>query len=158
MARVLVLAAALPSALSGNPVPFTLSYTAMRVPLVLQWIRAARDDSIHRRFATRYAIGIVTAQMVWLLALAVPAPTQWAVWGMAIAIDLLTPMWATRATPDRVFNAGHIAERYGLFTLIVLGETILAVSVGARDALDGGALDLTTLIICGSALAVAFGV
>lgn len=158
MAGILVLAAALPAAFDGNPVPFTLAYTAMRVPLVLQWLRAARDDAAHRWFALRYAYGIMTAQAMWLIALVTPAPGRWAVWGAAIAADLLTPIWATKAAPGRVFHAGHIAERYGLFTLIVLGETILAVSVGARDVIDGGGLDVDTVVICASALTVAFGV
>lgn len=158
MAGVLVVASSIPSALAGNPVPFTLAYTAMRVPLVLQWIRAARQDVAHRRFATRYAVGIVVAQAIWLSALAVPAPARLGVWALAIAVDLLTPIWATRVAPGRVFHAGHIAERYGLFTLIVLGETILAVAIGARDVIDAGVLDIGTVIICGTALTVAFGI
>lgn len=158
MAGVLVVASAIPSALAGNPVPFTLAYTAMRVPLVLQWIRAARQDAAHRRFATRYAVGIVVAQSIWLAALAVPAPTRWGVWALAIVVDLLTPIWATRVAPGRVFHAGHIAERYGLFTLIVLGETILAVAIGAREVIDASVLDLDTVVICITALVVAFGI
>jgi low temperature requirement protein LtrA len=158
MAGVLVVASSIPSALAGNPVPFTLAYTAMRVPLVLQWIRAARQDVAHRRFATRYAVGIVVAQAIWLSALAVPAPARLGVWALAIVVDLLTPIWATRVAPGRVFHAGHIAERYGLFTLIVLGETILAVAIGARDVIDAGVLNIGTVIICGTALTVAFGI
>lgn len=158
MAGVLVVASSIPSALAGNPVPFTLAYTAMRVPLVLQWIRAARQDAAHRRFATRYAVGIVVAQSIWLAALAVPSPARWAVWALAIVVDLLTPIWATRVAPGRVFHASHIAERYGLFTLIVLGETILAVAIGAGDVIDAGVLDIGTVIISGTALTVAFGI
>ena len=158
MAGVLVLAASVPSLQSGNPVPFTLAYTAMRVPLVIQWLRAARDDVGYRRFALRYAIGIVAAQGVWLLALAVPTPGRWAVWGTALALELLTPIWSTRVSPERAFHAGHIAERYGLFTIIVLGESILSVSIGIRDALDVGSIDTATVAICASALVAAFGV
>jgi low temperature requirement protein LtrA len=158
MAGVLAVASAIPSALSGDPVPFTIAYAAMRVPLVLQWIRAARGDVAHRRFATRYAVGIVLAQSIWLVALAVPTPARWGVWVLAIGADLLTPIWATRVAPGRVFHAGHIAERYGLFALIVLGETILAVTNGAREVIDAGVVDVGTVIICITALTVAFGI
>ena len=158
MAGVLVLAAALPAALEGNVVPFTLAYTAMRLPLVVQWLRAARDDEANRAFALRYVYGIIGAQCLWLLALAVPMPWRIGVWALALSADLLTPIWATRVAAGRVFHAGHIAERYGLFTLIVLGETILAVSVGARDVIAAGTLDLATVAMCAAALVTAFSV
>lgn len=158
MAGVLVLAAAIPAALDGNVVPFTLAYTAMRLPLVCQWLRAARDDEANRAFALRYVYGIVGAQSLWLLALAFPMPWRVSVWAFALAADLMTPIWATRAAPGRVFHAGHIAERYGLFTLIVLGESILAASVGARDVIAAGTLDVATVTMCTAALVTAFGV
>lgn len=158
MGGVLVLAAALPVALDGNVVPFTLAYTAMRLPLIAQWLRAARDDPEHRSFALRYVYGIIGAQSLWLIALAFPMPTRVGVWVLALAADLLTPIWATRVAPGRVFHAGHIAERYGLFTLIVLGETILAVSIGARDVIAGGSLDGATITLCAAALITAFAI
>lgn len=158
MAGVLVLAAAIPAALDGNVVPFTLAYTAMRLPLVCQWLRAARDDEANRAFALRYVYGITGAQSLWLIALAFPMPTRVGVWVLALAADLLTPIWATRVAPGRVFHAGHIAERYGLFTLIVLGETILAVSIGARDVIAGGSLDGATGTLCSAALITAFAI
>lgn len=158
MAGVLALAASIPSAVAGNPVPFTLAYTAMRIPLVLQWLRAARDDPAHRSFALRYVIGILAAQVAWLTALAVPAPARWGVWGIALLLELITPIWATRRAPGRVFHAGHIAERYGLFTIIVLGESILAVAVGLRDVIDRGGLDLSIVLVCCSALVMCFAI
>lgn len=158
MAGVLVLAAAIPAAVEGNVVPFTLAYTAMRLPLLVQWLRAARDDAAHRAFALRYVYGILCAQSAWLLALAIPMPWRIAVWVAALALDLLTPIWATRVAPGRVFHAGHIAERYGLFTLIVIGESILAVSVGARDVIAAGSLDASTVAVCAAALVAAFSI
>jgi low temperature requirement protein LtrA len=55
-----------------------------------------------------------------------------------------------------VFHPGHIAERYGLFTIIVLGETILAVTVGLRDALDGEGEIGAAPVIVTAALVIAF--
>lgn len=158
MGGVLVLAASLPAALDGNFVPFTLAYTAMRLPLIAQWLRAALDDKEHRAFALRYVYGIIGAQSLWLIALAFPMPVRIGVWVLALTADLLTPVWATRVAPVRAFHAGHIAERYGLFTLIVLGETILAVSIGARDVIAAGSLDLVTITLCAAALITAFAI
>ena len=60
-----------------------------------------------------------------------PEPTRFAVWALALVIDLATPILAWRALPGAtVAHAAHIAERFGLFTLIVLGETVVAVAVG----------------------------
>jgi low temperature requirement protein LtrA len=47
---------------------------------------------------------------------------------------MATPVVAVLAIPERRFDAGHIRERYGLFTIIVLGESIVAVVAGTRDA------------------------
>jgi len=85
-------------------------------------------------------------------------PWRIAVWVAELALDLLTPIWATRVAPGRVFHAGHIAERYGLFTLIVIGESILAVSVGARDVIAAGSLDTSTVAVCAAALVAAFSI
>lgn len=156
MGGVLVLAACVPAAFAGDVLPFTLAYTAMRLPLVAHWWRAARSDAAHRTFAMRYAVGAVAAQSIWLLALAVPAPGRYVVWLVALLVDLGTPPLAVRAAPDRVFHPGHIAERYGLFTIIVLGETVLAVTVGLRDSLDVGRIGADVVLVTGSALVVAF--
>lgn len=158
MAGVLVVAAALPSAAEGRLMPVTLAYTAMRLPLIVQWLRAAHHDKVHRRFTLRYTTGSIVAQCLWLLGMTVPTPARVAVWAFALGTDLLTPVLATKVAPGRVFHAGHIAERYGLFALIVLGETILSVSMGIRDIIRAGSLNAETVVICASALITAFGV
>lgn len=156
MLGVLAVAATVPAAFAGDVTAFTVAYTLMRLPLVVQWLRAAHDDPAHRAFALRYAGGTVLAQALWLGALAVPAPGRLAVWALALAVDLGTPMLAVRAAPGRVFHPEHVAERYGLFTIIVLGETILAVSVGIRDSLAVDQLLAEGLLIASAALLMAF--
>jgi hypothetical protein len=49
--------------------------------------------------------------------------------------ELLVPLWAERASPTN-WHPHHIAERYGLFTLIVLGESVLAATIAIQSALD----------------------
>lgn len=157
MGGVLAVAAAIPTAWEGDLLPFSLAYAAMRLPLVAQWIRSARDDSAHRAFAVTYAGGSVLAQVLWVAGAARPSAATAAFFAAALATELATPVLAVRRSPDRVFHPGHIAERYGLFTIIVLGETILAVSVGLREALDGeGELGSAPVIVV-AALAIAFG-
>lgn len=156
MGGVLAVAAAVPAAWEGELLAFALAYAVMRLPLVLQWLRSARDDALHRGFALTYAVGSVLAQVLWVVGALAPTAAGAVVFVVALATELTTPVLAVRRSPDRVFHPGHIAERYGLFTIIVLGETILAVSVGLRDTLDGdGDLGAAPAVVT-AALVIAF--
>ncbi len=157
MGGVLAVAAAIPAAWEGELLPFSLAYAAMRLPLVAQWVRSARDDSAHRAFALTYACGSVLAQGLWVAGAALASAATAAFFVAALATELATPVLAVTRSPDRVFHPGHIAERYGLFTIIVLGETVLAVSVGLRETLDGeGGLGSAPIVVV-AALVIAFG-
>ncbi|MBL8930567.1 MAG: low temperature requirement protein A [Kineosporiaceae bacterium] len=156
MAGVLAVAATIPAAVEGHMGAFTLAYTLMRLPLIVQWLRSARDDATHRGFALTYATGSVVAQLVWITGLAADGAARWAVYVVALTVELLTPVLAVRRSPDRVFHPGHIAERYGLFTLIVLGETLLAVTVGLRDAVEGATSTPAAVVLTGPVLVIAF--
>jgi low temperature requirement protein LtrA len=157
MGGVLAVAAAVPSAVDGDLLAFAVAYALMRLPLVLQWLRAAHDDPAHRAFALTYAVGSVLAQVLWLGGAAAHGAPRWAAFVVALGVELATPVLAVRRSPDRVFHPGHIAERYGLFTIIVLGETILAVSVGLQEVLAGDGDDARAAVVVGAALVLAFG-
>jgi low temperature requirement protein LtrA len=156
MAGVLAVAATAHRAAVGEVVPFALAYTAMRVPLVLQWLRAARHDPAHRRFATTYATGLAGAQVLWVLGALLSGPLMAVVFLLALVTDLLTPVLAVHRAPGPVFHAGHIAERYGLFTLIVLGETVLAVTLGLQETVEGEVALRSAVPIVVAALVVVF--
>lgn len=156
MAGILAVAAAVPAAANGHLVPFALAYAAMRVPLVLQWVRSALADPAHRGFAWTYAIGSLVAQGLWVTGALASGPLRAALFLLALAVELATPVAAVRRSPDRVFHPRHIAERYGLFTIIVLGETVLAVSIGFQEVVDLSAVAPSVLVTVGAALVVAF--
>lgn len=156
MGGILAVAAAIPSAAEGDPLPFTVAYTLMRLPLILQWVRSAIADPEHRAFALTYGGGSALAQLVWIASALAPGALRWALWAVALGLELATPMKAVSRTPDRVFHPGHIAERYGLFTIIVLGETVLAVSIGLGEVVDSHGAGVGVLLVVGSALTIAF--
>lgn len=135
----LIIAAGIPRSFeSGNFLIVTIGYSVMRFANVGQWIRAAVSDPAHRAAATRYAIGVTVVQVGWWLNLLVHGSTEyWVFLGLVVA-ELLVPIVAERPgmTP---WHPGHIAERYGLFTLIVLGEAVLAASVAFEGGLGSGA-------------------
>ncbi len=158
MGGVLAVAATIPHAVTGEMLPFAIAYAAMRFPLLLQWVRSGLQDSAHRAFAYTYAVGYVLAQVLWVGGSVVSGAPRWATYVVALAVELATPVLAVRRAPGRVFHAGHIAERYGLFTIIVLGETVLAVAVGLRDSLNGeGAAAGSASVVVAAALVIAFG-
>ena len=111
-------------------------YVVMRLALVAQWLRAAASDPAHRTTARRYATGITVLQLGWAMMLFVP--DLWAPGFLTLAaLELAVPVWAERAAPT-TWHPHHIAERYGLLTLIVLGESILASTLAVQSALASG--------------------
>ncbi|MYX43417.1 low temperature requirement protein A [Streptomyces sp. SID89] len=113
-----------------------LGYAIMRLAMVAQWLRAARWASgAERRMALRYAGGVLLCQIGWLGLLLLPEPDRpWVFLVMAIA-ELCVPVFAERAHATS-WHPHHIAERYGLFTLIVLGETVSAATIAVKSAAD----------------------
>ena len=122
-------------------------YVLMRVAMVGQWLRAARQDPEHRGTSLRYAVGIALVQLAWVAFLAVPLGARIPVFGLLCLVELLVPMWAeqTRMTS---WHSHHIAERYGLFVIIVLGESVLAGSLAIEAAAESGlTLDLAAVVV-----------
>jgi low temperature requirement protein LtrA len=111
-------------------------YVVMRIALVSQWGRVALSTrGSERGMALRYAVGVTTCQGGWLGLLFIPEDSRpWLFLGMVIA-ELMVPMWAEQ-TWQTAWHPHHIAERYGLFLIIVLGETVLAATAGVRSAVD----------------------
>ncbi len=73
-------------------------------------------------------------------------------------VELAIPIWAERAAPGQQFHAGHLAERFGLFTIIVLGEVILSSTVAVREAIDAVGIEFDVMVVAAAALVIAFAV
>jgi low temperature requirement protein LtrA len=146
IAGALILAAGVPRAMDGRDFGvIAAGYVVMRLALVTQWLRAAHSDLPHRRSSLRFAAGITAVQLGWVARLTLP--DGWGMVGFAVLAlaELAVPVWAERAAPT-TWHPHHIAERYGLFTLIVLGESVLAATLAIQSALDADAAlaDLAT--------------
>jgi len=96
----------------------------MRCGLVANWIRASRSDPATAVTARRFAIGVSACQVGWIGLVVLPGLLPWG-FACMVVCELLVPVWAERAERT-AWHPHHIAERYGLFTIIVLGESILA--------------------------------
>jgi low temperature requirement protein LtrA len=111
-------------------------YVVMRLAIVTQWLRAARSDPERAVTTHRYAVGVALVQLAWVGTLALPRLRLPAFITLA-AIELIVPAWAERAAPT-TWHPQHVAERYGLLTLIVLGESVLAANLAIQSALASG--------------------
>jgi low temperature requirement protein LtrA len=127
----------------------------MRLALVTQWLRAAHDDPGRRATSLRYAFGVAVLQVLWVARLAVPDEYNIPTIAGLIVAELLVPVWAENAA-HTAWHPHHIAERYGLFTLIVLGETVLVATIAVQQALDAGHKDLSLLALAGAGLIIVF--
>lgn len=73
------------------------------------------------------------AALCWLVSGLVPAPARFWLWSVAFLIDLGTPWMAVRHSVDLPHNEHHLPERFGLFTIILFGEGIIAVMTGMES-------------------------
>jgi low temperature requirement protein LtrA len=157
IAGVLVVAAGVPSAFEDLDFRIMVTgYVIMRIALVAQWLRAAREDPTGRPVALRFAIGISLIQLGWVVRVMLGGP--FGVLGIVVlgALELLIPVWAERSGRHTPWHPEHIAERYGLFTIIVLGECVLAVSSAAQLAMSAGGVSVSVAAIAVGGLLLVF--
>ncbi len=154
---VLILAAGVPRAFADSD--FTVvwcGYLVMRLAMVSQWLRAARGSrGTERRTALGYALGVTVCQVGWLGLLLLPEGDVLWVFVVVGLMELAVPALAERSY-QTTWHPHHIAERYGLFTIIVLGETIAAATVAVQSALDEHDELGTLLPLAGGGLLVVF--
>jgi low temperature requirement protein LtrA len=117
---------------SRSSAGFAAAYAAVRLVLVVQYARARRVPHA-RGLATRYLAGHGTAAVIWLASALTPVPLRFVCWGVAFAVDLGTPWLAVRHSVKVPPNPAHLPERFGLFTLILLGDAVVAVMQGMKS-------------------------
>ncbi len=131
-------------------------YIIMRLSLCSLWLRAAKHDPPHRKTAMRYAIGIASCQVLWIVGfMFVPESMMIPFWVFAMICELAVPAYAEQAgnTP---WHREHIIERYGLFTIIVLGESLLAMSSAIAATTGIEYLNADLLLFIGGGLVIVF--
>ena len=153
IAGVLVIASGVERAFTElDYTTMTIGYLIMRIGLVAQWLRVAIEHPDRRQTALRFAIGVSLVQVGWVSRLFLPPELGMAAFGPLVALELLVPVWAESTGHPTPFHRGHIAERYGLFTIIVLGECILAASTAVQVAISAGGLSVPLLTLAAGGL------
>ena len=101
-----------------------------RLVLLALYYRVYRHVLETRSLVRGYLIGFGAASVVWTASIFVPDPARFVVWGVALAIDLATPWVVRRQQATVPLDQSHLPERFGLFVILVLGESLAAVVSG----------------------------
>lgn len=109
---------------------FALCYILFRGLLIGQYLIAGAAIPLARPLVRRYSLGFGLSVGLWLLSLAVPPPWRFLLWGLGLLVDLATPLTAGSLVVQLPPSMTHVPERVGLFTIIVLGESVIGVVNG----------------------------
>jgi low temperature requirement protein LtrA len=155
MLASMLMAIAIPEAFGDRALLFAVSYVAIQVGRHSFLTFAAADrDTIERRRAGRILVWFVAAGVLWIAGALADGSTRTLLWLAALALDYTAPLvtfwlpWRPRLSPE-AWQVGteHFAERFQLFIIIALGESIVVTGATTAD------LDLTTARVAAFALA-----
>lgn len=134
MLTVAALALCLGGAFSAaGDASFVFAYILVRLVLIGFYARAAYHVPLARAYCLQFMTGFGIAVVVWLASLILPPPIRYFVWAAAIILELITPLFNVKNVAALPFDRSHIPERFGLFTIIVLGEAVIATANGASQ-------------------------
>ncbi len=137
-------------AFGSGAVGFAWSYVTVRLVLCRLYWRVGQTVVQAKPLVNRYVTGFLIAIALWVASTFLPAPFRYYFWAVAMLIDMATPLTARRLQGQLPLSVSHLPERFGLFTLIVLGELIAGVINGALGhslSLPGVAMGAISLLI-----------
>jgi low temperature requirement protein LtrA len=137
MAAFLIVAITVPKAFGDLALPFALAYGAVRAAHIALFVLASRDDPALRHSVAGLAVSTAIGVGLLLGASFLDGLAQGALWLLALSLDMAGPLFFIDAAGWRLVPA-HFAERYGLIIIIALGESIVAIGVGAHAHLTPG--------------------
>ena len=135
MLAVSAMAVLIPDVARGhNSAAFAVAYAVLRSLMIALYWRAWRSVPQARPLIRRYGIGYSAGVAIWLASLAFDTPSRFVVWGIALVLELSLPPLSTRLHRIVPVHGIHLPERWGLFTIIVVGESVVAVALETADA------------------------
>ena len=146
MGAMFVAALAVPHAFDSDAVLFGLAYFAVRAMHIVLFIEATPHVDA-RQAAFRLARTAIPGPALLILAGFLDGTAQIAVWILALTIDYAGPyVFGVRGFS---VSADHFAERYGLIVIIALGESVVAIGIGAAG------IELTPTVVLAAVLGLA---
>jgi len=128
---VIYIAVEVPQAILGHTQGFAVTYLTARIVLLVLLVRALYYVIEVRPLMRIYLIGFGSGAAIWAVSLLTSPPLQFVLWGCSLAIEMVAPwvVWL-RSPPSSELGPLHIPERYGTFTIIVLGQSIVSIVSG----------------------------
>ena len=134
------------NAMGAGSVGFAVSYAAFHLILTWLWWRTGVHDPLHRPLSRPYSQTFLITSVLFIVSIFTPTPWRFILWVLSLLIDLalLSLLWTNTNTAiqeeiDRILLISPSAvERFGLFTIIVLGEVIVGVVSGVAGHLPLG--------------------
>jgi low temperature requirement protein LtrA len=145
MLAVIAMALSVHDALHGGSTRFALAFVAVRGIVLVLNARARRHAAPARPLLNLYLTAFTFGAGLWLVSVFVPEPARYALWAVALAVELSAPWLGRRQFAKAPLHASHISERFGLFALIVLGESVISVAQGARE-IEWGTATVTAAV------------
>ncbi len=131
-------------------------YVVMRIALVAQWLRAAKQDPQRRSACLTYATVVTVAQIGWIVMILVSTSvvTTFLWVAVLVAFEMFGPWLAERRMGGTPWHAHHIAERYSLLTIIALGEGVVGTvaSLSAVVSAQGWSVAAVLVAVAGTGL------
>jgi low temperature requirement protein LtrA len=131
MLAVIALALSVHDALHGGSTQFALAYVAVRSVVLVLNARARRHAAPARPLLNLYLTAFTVGAALWLVSVLVPEPYRYLLWAAGMVVELSAPWLGRRRIARAPIHASHMTERFGLFTLIVIGESVISVAQGA---------------------------
>jgi low temperature requirement protein LtrA len=136
MAAFLVAALCVPGAFGSEALLFACAYAVVRTAHIVLFVLASREDAALRQSVIGLAGSTAIGAGLLFVAAFASGALQLAIWGLALVLDTGGPLLFGQDGWKLV--PGHFAERHGLIVIIALGESIVAIGVGAKASIDAG--------------------
>jgi low temperature requirement protein LtrA len=130
MVAIALMAASISGDAADSTVAFAASFILARIVLLGMYMRAYRHIEASRNLVAGYLRGFSLGGVPWVISLWVPEPWRYVLWAVGLAIDFATPFILRKVQAKVPLSVSHLPERFGLFTILVLGESIAAVVAG----------------------------
>ncbi len=150
MAALLLVSLCVPDAFGSLALAFALIYGAVRTAHIGLFMLASPEDDGLRHSVLGLAVSTLIAVTLLATASLFDGLAQGALWALALFLDMGGPYFF--GSEGWKLVPGHFAERHGLIVIIALGESIVAIGVGASHTLD---LGIGTAAVLGVALTAA---
>lgn len=153
MFGVIVLSLSIHGAFHGSPTAFALCYVVLRTMIIVLYIRAWLSVEESRPLIGRLLASFVLGVLLFAISMFVPAPACYVLWVLALIVEYVGSPIAYTTIRDVPAQVSHMPERFGLFIIIVLGETVLAVSKGIENVAGQpleliGVLSAFSIVVC----------